>query len=44
MIALLLSKQFDAVLHFDQTRAVQPLDHSAAGHNPVPPETFPSGI
>ncbi len=34
-----LVNQFDALLHFDQTRAVEPLE--GAGE---PAETFPSGL
>ena len=40
-----LAEQFDAVLHFDETRAVEPLDpaaHWTAGDEP--PETYPSGF
>jgi erythromycin esterase-like protein len=40
-----LAEQFDAVLHFDETRAVEPLDrapHWEAGDEP--PETYPSGF
>ncbi len=42
-----LADQFDALLHFDQTRAVEPLEHTpewnmeGAGE---PAETFPSGL
>jgi len=39
-----LSEQFDAVLHFDQTRAVQPLEPGAAWERGEAPETFPSGL
>lgn len=41
-----LSAQFDAVLHFDQTSAVVPLDAPDAGmHDPEQEwETFPSGM
>jgi erythromycin esterase-like protein len=40
-----LAEQFDAVLHFDETRAVEPLDaapHPSAGDEP--PETYPTGF
>ncbi|MCA1619724.1 MAG: erythromycin esterase family protein [Acidobacteria bacterium] len=40
-----LAEQFDAVLHFDETRAVEPLEPAArwtAGEEP--PETYPSGF
>jgi erythromycin esterase-like protein len=42
-----LADQFDAVVHFDQTRAVEPLERTAAwsmGEVAEPPETFPSGL
>jgi erythromycin esterase-like protein len=40
-----LAEQFDAVLHFDTTGAVEPLDarrRAAAGDEP--PETYPTGV
>ena len=39
-----LSDQFDAVLHFDETRAVEPLEPVSSGDEDEPPETFPSGM
>lgn len=39
-----LSDQFDAVLHFNQTRAVVPLERNAEWEPEEVPETFPSGI
>ena len=40
-----LRDQFDAVLHFDETRAVEPLDLAQEGwHIVEPPETYPSGV
>ena len=39
-----LSDRFDAVLQFDETRAVEPLERSAAWVNGEPPETYPSGV
>ena len=39
-----LADQFDAVLHFDQTRAVEPLEPTAEWTTEEPPETFPSGV
>jgi len=39
-----LPAQFDAVLHFDRTRAVEPLERTAAWDKAEVPETFPSGI
>jgi len=38
-----LSDQFDAVLHFDETRAVEPLERIAAPSGEVA-ETFPTGV
>jgi len=38
-----LPRQFDAVLHFDQTRAVEPLERTSEWAS-EPAETFPSGI
>ena len=39
-----LSEQFDAVVHFDETRAVEPLERSSDWEVGEVPETFPSGI
>lgn len=39
-----LTEQFDAVLHLDQTRAVEPLEPGAAWHEGETPETLPSGL
>lgn len=39
-----LSQQFDAVIHFDQTQAVQPLAPAPPAPNSDLPETFPSGV
>ena len=39
-----LPDQFDAVLHFDRTRAVEPLERTATWHDTEVPETFPSGV
>jgi erythromycin esterase-like protein len=39
-----LSDQFDAVIHFDQTRAVEPLEPIAEQSLGELAETFPSGI
>jgi erythromycin esterase-like protein/predicted phosphoribosyltransferase len=39
-----LSRQFDAVLHFDETRAVEPLERTAAWRHDELAETYPSGI
>ena len=39
-----LSEQFDAVLHFDETRAVEPLERTTEWEAGEVPETFPTGI
>jgi erythromycin esterase-like protein/predicted phosphoribosyltransferase len=39
-----LPQQFDFVLHFDGTRAVEPLDHSVLWEAHELAETFPSGL
>jgi erythromycin esterase-like protein len=40
-----LADQFDAVLHFDRTEAVQPLDRDPGREEPGEvPETFPAGV
>jgi erythromycin esterase-like protein len=39
-----LAEQFDAVIHIDRTRALEPLEPSHGWHHPEPPETFPSGL
>jgi erythromycin esterase-like protein len=39
-----LSKQFDAMIHFDHTRAVEPLERTAEWHRGEAPETYPSGM
>jgi erythromycin esterase-like protein len=39
-----LSAQFDAVIHFDETRAVEPLERTVEWEVGEVPETFPSGI
>jgi erythromycin esterase-like protein len=39
-----LPEQFDAVLHFDVTQAVEPLDRTAGWDMGEPPETFPTGL
>ena len=39
-----LPEQFDAVLHFDQTRAVEPLERTPRWQSEEAPETFPSGL
>lgn len=39
-----LPAQFDAVLHFDRTRAVEPLEHTSDWETGEVPETFPTDI
>jgi hypothetical protein len=42
-----LAEQFDAVVHIDHTRALEPLDMTgewARAEAPETPETYPSGL
>jgi erythromycin esterase-like protein len=39
-----LSAQFDALIHFDETRALEPLDRTAGWESGESPETYPSGF
>jgi erythromycin esterase-like protein len=39
-----LPRQFDAVIHFDETRAVEPLDRTSGWDMGEPPETYPTGL
>jgi erythromycin esterase-like protein len=39
-----LAEQFDAVLHFDETRAVEPLERQSEPHPEEIAETFPAGV
>lgn len=39
-----LADQFDAVLHIDETRALEPLERESAAHPEEVPETFPAGL
>ena len=39
-----IAKQFDAIIHFDESRAVEPLDRNAGWEEHELPETFPSGF
>jgi erythromycin esterase-like protein len=39
-----LADQFDAMIHIDETHALEPLDRVAAWNTGEPPETYPSGI
>jgi hypothetical protein len=37
-----LPDQFDALIHIDETTAVEPLEHTAGWHDGEAPETYPS--
>ena len=39
-----LADQFDAVIHLDRTRALEPLERTALWDRGEPPETYPTGI
>jgi erythromycin esterase-like protein len=39
-----LPRQFDAVLHFDETHAVEPLERCPSWESGELPETYPSGL
>jgi erythromycin esterase-like protein len=39
-----LPDQFDAVIHMDEARAVEPLDHASGAVSGDAPESFPSGL
>ena len=39
-----LADQFDAVIHFDETQALEPLERFALWESGEPPETFPTGM
>jgi erythromycin esterase-like protein len=39
-----LAEQFDAVIHLDDTRALEPLERTAEWTLPEPPETYPTGL
>ncbi len=39
-----LADQFDAVIHIDETRAVEPLERTPVWESGEAPETFPSGL
>jgi erythromycin esterase-like protein len=39
-----LSEQFDAIVHFDHTRAVEPLERTAEWERGDLPETYPVGV
>jgi erythromycin esterase-like protein len=39
-----LAEQFDAMIHIDETRALEPLDRGPVWANREAPETYPSGV
>jgi erythromycin esterase-like protein len=39
-----LADQFDAMIHIDETSALEPLDKGAVWKSAEPPETYPSGV
>jgi erythromycin esterase-like protein len=39
-----LGEQFDALIHFDETRALEPLERSAHWERGELPETYPTGL
>ncbi len=39
-----LPQQFDAMIHIDETRAVEPLERTPTWHTGDVPETYPSGV
>src|SRR6266550_1983900 len=39
-----LADQFDAVIHFDETHALEPFERYALWESGEPPETFPTGV
>jgi erythromycin esterase-like protein len=39
-----LADQFDAILHFNESSAIEPLPHSEEEQTPEVPETYPVGV
>jgi erythromycin esterase-like protein len=39
-----LARQFDALVHWDETHALEPIDKGLAWQGGEAPETYPSGI
>jgi erythromycin esterase-like protein len=39
-----VAEQFDAILHYDETRAVEPLERTAGWERGEAPDTFPTGL
>jgi len=44
LFAASLTRQFDALVHIDTTRAVEPLERTAGWEYGEPPETYPSAL
>ena len=40
----ILPDQFDAIIHIDQTRAVEPLERTAGWESGELPETYPTAV
>jgi erythromycin esterase-like protein len=41
---VVLRRQFDAILHIDRTRAIEPLERNAGWERGEAPETYPTGM
>jgi erythromycin esterase-like protein len=39
-----LPEQFDAMIHFDETRALEPIERTSEWERGELPETYPSGV
>ena len=39
-----LADQFDALIHLDRTRAIEPLERTSLWDRGEPPETYPTGL
>jgi erythromycin esterase-like protein len=39
-----VASQFDALVHIDRTRAVEPLERTVSWHSGEPPETYPTAL
>jgi hypothetical protein len=39
-----IADQFDAIFHFDETTAVEPLAHAEEQQTSETPETYPAGV
>ena len=38
------TQQYDALVHLDTTRAVEPLEHTQTWERGEPPETYPTAL